>query len=110
MDACGDLGAYWRKVARAQDFHVRARVNQQRDTAMLFAKRSISRNGGDIVDFRAFSKLALSIIVQVDRGRLSSLVESLVALGWVVDASLDREALAGRPDEKLAGTFRLSFP
>jgi hypothetical protein len=109
VDVSGDLGAYWRKVARAQDFHVRAMVNQQRDTAMLFAKRSISRNGGDIVDFRTFSKLTLSMVVQVERGRLPSLVDSLVALGWDVDVDRDPEALAERASENLAGTFHLSF-
>ncbi len=96
-------------MARAQDFHVRALVNQQRDTALLFAKRSISRNGGDIVDFRAFSTLALSMIVQVERGRLASLVDSLVALGWSVDVGLDGDARAGRASEIVAGTFHLSF-
>ncbi len=109
MDGSGDLGEYWRKVARAQHFHVRALVNQQRDTAMLFAKRSISRNGGDIVDFRTFSRLALSMIVQVERGRLPSLVDSLVALGWSVDADLDREAVAEPASERVAGTFHLRF-
>lgn len=110
VNVSGDLAAYWKKVAHAQDFHVRAVVSQRRDSAILLGKHAISRNGGDIVDFRMFSNLALSMIVEVEGGRMLSLVDSLVALGWHVDVDLDREALAERTSDLLAGTFHLTFP
>ncbi len=109
MNVSGDLGTYWRKVAHAQDFHVRAAVSQQRDGSIVLGKSAISRNGGSIVDFRTFGKLALSMIVEVEGGRMPSLVDSLVALGWRIDVDPDCEALAGRKSELLAGTFHLTF-
>ncbi len=110
MDACGDLGTYWKKVAHAQDFHVRAVVTQRRDSAIPLGKHAISVAGGDIVDFRTFGDLALSMIVEVESGRMLSLVDSIVALGWHVDVDLDPEALAEGTSDLLAGTFHLTFP
>lgn len=110
MDVVGDLGTYWKKVARAQEFHVRAVVTQRRDSAILLVKDAISRSGGDILDFRTFGSLALSIIVEVEGARVLSLVDSLVAVGWDVDVDPDGEALADRASDQIVGTFHLIFP
>ncbi len=109
MDVVGDLGTYWKKVAHAQDFHVRAVVSQHRDSAILLAKRVIARKGGNIVDFRTFGNLALSLIVQVKGRQMLSLVDSLAALGWHVDVALGRETRTERSNDLLAGTFHLTF-
>ncbi len=93
VDVTGDLGTYWRKVARAQDFHVRAVVSDPRDDAILLFKDAISRSGGDVLDFRTFSELELSVIVEVQGGRVLSLIDTLVASGWDVDVDPDGEVL-----------------
>ncbi len=110
MDVTGDLGTYWRKVARAQGFHIRAVVTQRRDSAILLVKDAISHSGGDLLDFRTFGSQALSIIVELEGARVLSMVDALVALGWDVDVEPDREALAVRAGDQIVGTFHLIFP
>jgi hypothetical protein len=105
----GDLAAYWRKVARAQDFHVRALVHGARSRALDLGKAAVCRNRGEILDFRTFGDQCLSMIVEMDGTRVLSLVDSLVALGWTVDVDPDRDALARRAADLLEGTFQLTF-
>jgi hypothetical protein len=105
----GDLAAYWKKVARAQDFHVRAVVREGRGRAIARGRDAVFLNGGDLLDFRTFSDLSLSMIVEMDGSRVLSLLDSLVALGWDFDVAPDREALARRAGDLLEGTFQLTF-
>jgi hypothetical protein len=106
----GDLGEYWKTIARGRDFHIRAVVREGRDRAIDLAKDAVSRNHGDILDFKMFSNLALSMIVEMNGSRALSLLESLVAMGWDVDVDPDCEALALRATDLLEGTFQLTFP
>jgi hypothetical protein len=106
----GDLAAYWRKVARAQDFHVRAVARDGRARAIGLGKDAIVRNDGDLLDFRTFSDLSLSMIVEMDGGGVLSLLDQLEALGWDIDVNPDRAVLAQRADDLLEGTFQLTFP
>jgi hypothetical protein len=85
-------------------------VREGRDRAIDLAKDAVSRNHGDILDFKMFSNLALSMIVEMNGSRALSLLESLVAMGWDVDVDPDREALALRATDLLEGTFQLTFP
>ncbi len=110
MDVTGDLGTYWKKAAHAQAFHVRAVVAQDRDGALLLGKDAIACSGGEILDFRTFGTVALSMIVEVEGGRVLALVDSLVALGWDVDLDPDCDALAERASDRIVGTFHLIFP
>lgn len=105
----GDLAAYWRKVARAQDFHLRVVARERRERAIELGKGALARNRGDLLDFRTFGSRSLSMIVEMEGSRVLSLLDSLDALGWEIDLGPDREALARRGDDSLAGTFRLSF-
>jgi hypothetical protein len=105
-----DLAAYWKKVARAQDFHVRAAARAGLARAVNAGKDAIVRNRGDVLDFRRFGDLALSIIVEMDGSGVLSLLDELEALGWDVDVNPDRETLAGLAGDLLEGTFQLTFP
>jgi hypothetical protein len=106
----GDLGAYWKTIARARDFHVRVVVHEPRARAIDRGKAAIQSSHGDILDFKMFSDLSLSIIVGLSGGGVLSLVDSLVALGWDVDVDPDREAMALRTTDLLEGTFQMTFP
>jgi hypothetical protein len=105
-----DLAAYWKKVARAQDFHVRVAARAGLARAVNAGKDAIVRNRGDVLDFRRFGDLALSIIVEMDGSGVLSLLDELEALGWDVDVNPDRETLAGLAGDLLEGTFQLTFP
>ena len=106
----GDLGAYWKTVARARDFHVRVVAREPRDQAIDHGKAAIQSSHGDILDFKMFSNLSLSMIVGLSGRGVLSLLDSLVALGWDVDVDPDREALALRATDPLEGTFQMTFP
>jgi len=106
----GDLGAYWKKIERARDFHVRVVVNEPRDTAIEHGKDSVHQSHGDILDFKMFSNLSLSMIIELNGRQLLSLLDSLQARGWGVEVEPGREAVAGLADEALEGTLQLTFP
>ena len=106
----GDLGAYWKRVARARDFRIRVVVHERRDQAIDRGKDAISRSHGDILDFKMFSNLSLSMIIELSGRQLLSLLDSLQARGWGVEVEPGREAVAGRADEALEGTLQLTFP
>jgi hypothetical protein len=106
----GDLGAYWKRVARARDFRIRVVVHERRDQAIDRGKDAISRSHGGILDFKMFSNLSLSMIIEVNGSRVLSLLDSLVALGWHVDVEPDREALGRLATDLLEGTLQMTFP
>lgn len=107
----GDLGAHWRRVARARDFRIRAVVKESRDRAIDHGKDAVLRHRGDILDFKMFSNLSLCMIVELEGGaRVLALLDSLAALGWDVDVDPDREAIARRAADLLEGTLQLTFP
>jgi hypothetical protein len=106
----GDLGAYWKTISRARDFHVRVVVRGPRDQAVDHGKAAILGSHGDILDFKMFSNLSLSMIVWLSGRGVLSLLDSLAALGWDVDVEPDREALALRAADSLEGTFQMTFP
>jgi hypothetical protein len=106
----GDLGAYWKKVERGRDFHVRVVVHEPRDTAIDHGQDAIHRSHGDILDFKMFSNLSLSLIVELSGSQLLSLLDSLAALGWDVEIDPGREVVARRATDPLEGTFQMTFP
>jgi hypothetical protein len=105
-----DLAAYWRKVARAQRFHVLVTAREPRGRAIDLGKDALLRNHGAILDFRMFSNRSLSMIVEMEGREVLSLLDALEALGWGVDVHPDREALARRAGDLLGGTLQLTFP
>jgi hypothetical protein len=106
----GDLGAYWKTIERARDFHVRVVVREPRDQAIQSSKDSVHQSHGDILDFKMFGNLALSMIIELSGSQLLALLDSLVARGWDVEVDPGREAVAQRPDDALEGTLQLTFP
>jgi hypothetical protein len=106
----GDLGAYWKKIERARDFHVRVVVREPRDTAIEHGKDAVHLSHGDILDFKMFSNLSLSMIIELSGGQLIGLLDSLGARGWGVEVEPGREAVARRADDTLEGTLQLTFP
>jgi hypothetical protein len=105
-----DLGAYWRSKARGNAFAVRAVVRGEREEAIERAKAAVGAAGGDVLDFKMFSNLSLTLIVELRGSGLLSLLDALVALGWNVEVEPGRETFAGRESELLEGTVQLTFP
>src|SRR5512139_2786168 len=106
----GDLGAYWKSVARGRGFGVRAVARARRDEAIALVEAAVQRRRGDLLDFKMFSNVSLNLVVELDAGAVAGLVEELAALGWPVEVEPGREALAGRAGERLEGTLQVTFP
>jgi hypothetical protein len=106
----GDLGAYWKSVARGRDFSVQAVARERRESAMTRAEEEVQRQRGYILDFKMFSNLSLNMIVELSGSGVLALVDSLAALGWPVEVDPDRDVLAGRAADLLEGTFQVTFP
>ena len=106
----GDLCGYWKSVARGRDFRVRAVARERRETAISRAEEAVQRQRGDVLDFKMFSNLSLNMIVELSGGGVAALVDSIAALGWDVEVDPGRDALAARADDRLEGTFQVTFP
>ena len=106
----GDLCGYWKSVARGRDFRVRAVARERRETAIARAEEAVQRQRGDVLDFKMFSNLSLNMIVELSGGGVAALVDSIAALGWDVEVDPGRDALAARADDRLEGTFQVTFP
>ena len=106
----GDLGAYWKSIARGKDFHVQAVARERRELAITWAEETVQRQRGDVLDFKMFSNLSLNMIIEMTGSGVLALVDSLTALGWHVEVEPDRAALAGRAADRLEGTFQVTFP
>jgi hypothetical protein len=106
----GDLGAYWKSVARGRDFSIQAVARERRELAIARAQEEARRQRGDILDFKMFSNLSLNLIVEMSGGGVVALVDSLGALGWQVEVDPGRDELAARATDRLEGTFQVTFP
>ena len=106
----GDLGAYWKSIARGRDFSVQAVARERRELAIARAEDAVQRQRGYILDFKMFSDLSLNMVIELSGGGVLALVDALAALGWHVDVDPDRDALAGRAADRLEGTFQVTFP
>lgn len=106
----GDLGAYWKSVARGRAFRLEAVARERRELAIARVEEAVRQQGGDILDFKMFSNLSLSLIVEMGGGGVVALVDSLGALGWQVEVDPGRDALAVRAGDRLEGTVQVTFP
>ena len=106
----GDLGAYWKSVARGRSFRVEAVTRERRELAIARVEEAVRRQGGDILDFKMFSNLSLSLMVEMAGGGVVALVDSLGALGWQVEVDPGRDALAAGAAGRLEGTVQVTFP
>ena len=106
----GDLGAYWRSIARGRDFHLQAVARGPRDQAIDLGRDAVHRCRGDILDFKMFSNLSLAMIVELRGGAVPALADALAALGWPVELDPEREQLAQRAGDLLQGTVQVTFP
>ncbi len=110
MAGIGDLGPYWKAIARGHHFRLQAVAREPRTAAISRLEEAVQRHGGFILDFKAFSDLSLNLLVESSGSGLVALVDSLVALGWPVEVEPGREALGARAAERLEGTVQLTFP
>lgn len=106
----GDLGEYWKRVARGRDFRIQAVARGGRDRAIDLVKDAVSANHGDVLDFTMFSNLSLCLIVELTGGRAAALADTLAALGWDVEVEPGRSQLRLRAEAQLQGTVQLTFP
>ena len=106
----GDLGEYWKSIARGRHFRVQAVARERRELAIARAEDAVRLHGGDILDFKMFSNLSLSLIVEMTGGGVAALVDSLASRGWQVEVDPGREALAARAGDRLEGTLQVTFP
>jgi hypothetical protein len=106
----GDLGAYWKSVARGRAFRLEAVARERRELAIARAQEAVRRQGGDILDFKMFSNLSLNLVVEMTGAGVAALVESLREAGWQVGVDPERDALAARAGDRLEGTFQVTFP
>ena len=110
MAGIADLGPYWKAIARGHHFRLQAVAREPRLAAISRVEEAVQRNGGFILDFKAFSDLSLNLLVESSGSGVVALVDSLVALGWPVEIEPGREALGARAAERLEGTVQLTFP
>ncbi len=106
----GDLGAYWRSKARGHDFAIRTVARGGREEAIERGKDAVLRSQGDLLDFKMFSNLSLTMIVELKGSGVVALLDALAALGWSVEVEPAREAFAQRGSDLLEGTLQLTFP
>jgi len=106
----GDLGAYWKSIARGRDFHVQAVARGRREEAIALVEETVRRRRGDLLDFKMFSNLSLNLLVELDGAAVPDLVDDLVALAWPVEVEPGREALSARGSDRLEGTVQVTFP
>ncbi len=104
-----DFGEYWRRRARGRHFRVRTVVHGDRNQAIDFFQQAVARHGGDILDFKEFSNLSLSCIVEIRAPNLLALVDSLAVSGWHVEIAPDRATLSAAPEIALEGTLQVTF-
>jgi hypothetical protein len=106
----GCLPDYWKRVARGREFHVQAVAREARDAAISRTEAVVQRQGGDVLDFKMFSDLAINLIVEASGDGVARIVDELAALGWSVELEPTRELLAARAADRLEGTLQLTFP
>jgi hypothetical protein len=106
----GDLGAYWKTVARGRQFHVQAVAREPREAAVARAEAAVQRQRGDVLDCKLFSDLSLNLLVELDGAGVLALADELASLGWPVEVEPGRDALAARAPDRLEGTLQVTFP
>jgi hypothetical protein len=106
----GDLGPYWRAVARGHHFRLQVIAREPRLAAISRVEEAVQRQGGFILDFKAFSDLSLNLLVESSGSGVVALADSLIALGWPVELEPGREILGAQAAERLEGTVQLTFP
>jgi len=105
-----NLGPYWKAIARGRQFRLQAVAREPRSTAISRVEEAVQRQGGYVLDFKAFSDLSLNLLVESSGSGVVGIVDSLVALGWPVDLEPGRAALEACAAERLEGTVQLTFP
>jgi hypothetical protein len=110
MAGIADLGPYWKAIAPGRHFRLQAVAREPRVAAISRVEEAVQRQGGFILDFKAFSDLSLNLLVESSASGVVALADSLVALGWPVEIDPGREALGARATERVEGTVQLTFP
>jgi hypothetical protein len=106
----GDLGAYWKSVARGRAFHVQTVAREPREVAIQRAEGEVQRQGGDLLDCKLFSNLSMNLIVELTGAGVVAVADALAGLGWSVEVEPTRELLAQRAADRLEGTLQVTFP
>ncbi|MBI5069078.1 MAG: hypothetical protein HZB56_12650 [Deltaproteobacteria bacterium] len=104
------LPELWQTLYRGRGFMLRAVAREPRAAATSRAEAAVQARRGDILDFKAFSNLALNLLVEIEAAAVVGLADELEGLGWPVELEPPRQALLARAGERLEGTVRLDFP
>lgn len=104
------LPELWKTLYRGRGFKLGAVAREPRDAATARTQAAVQARRGDILDFKMFSNLALSLLVELEAAEVVGLADELAALGWHVELEPPRELLATLAGERLEGTVRLDFP
>jgi hypothetical protein len=104
------LPELWRTLSRGRGFKLRAVAREPRADATARAEGAVQARRGDILDFKMFSNLALSLLVELEATAVVGLADELQGLGWPVDLEPPRQALLARSGERLEGMVLLDFP
>jgi len=104
------LGPYWKSIRRGRHFRVQAVSREPRVAAITRVEDAVQRHGGDVLDFKVFSDVSLSLLVELTGPGAAALVDALAALGWPAEVDPPRDALAAAGAERLEGTVQVTFP
>lgn len=104
------LPELWRTRYRGRGFTLRAVTREPRAAAIARAEGAVQARRGDILDFKMFSNLALTLLVELDAAEVAVLADALQGFGWPVDLEPPRQALSALAGERIEGTVLLDFP
>ena len=104
------LPELWRTLYRGRNFKLRAVAREPRAAATARAEGAVQARRGDILDFKMFSNLALTLLVELEAAAVVGLADELEGLGWPVELEPPRQELLRRSGERLEGTVLLDFP
>jgi hypothetical protein len=104
------LGPYWKTIYRGRQFRLQAVTREPRVEAIARVEAAVQRQGGFVLDFKAFSDLSLNLLVELRGAGVVALADALSGLGWPVEVEPGRDALGACADQPLEGTVQLTFP
>jgi hypothetical protein len=85
-------------------------AREGRTAATSRVEAAVLARRGDILDFKMFSNLSLTLLVELEAPAVVGLADELEGLGWPVDLDPPREALLALAGERIEGTLLLDFP
>jgi len=103
-----DFGEYWKSIARGRHFRIRAIAHGERQGAIAACQKLVTDRGGAILDFKLFSNLSMSLLVEAKGKELVTMLEGMREMGWSPESTPDAETIAAATTP-LEGTIQLTF-